>query len=104
MTEEARELHLWLTSERKLWPSVEAYYRNLERHKARGKFDAAKAVSGLAGLMREAAKEYGRQHCTGADSGLAMFSPVCRLEVAAALVADFECEYEAGNRWGKEAA
>jgi hypothetical protein len=99
MTDEARELHLFISNDAETWRRCEAYFRALERHKAKGAYDSSRAASSstMKAMMRDAAKSYGRQHSVG--DGLSLFSPACRDEAAAAIIADFDCEYESGNRW-----
>lgn len=102
MTDEARELHLYMTNCAPAWRMAEAAFRNYERKIIKGTYDPALARKGLSYAVTTAAKEYAREHSAPGDwSG--MFPPAVRAAVADAIMSDTEHEWSVGNYWGERA-
>ena len=103
MTDEARELHLYMTNCAPAWRVAEAAFRNYERKRAKGAYDPALARKGLSYAVTTAAKEYVREHCGPADAWHAIFPPAVRAAVADAVMTNAENEWSVGNYWGERA-
>lgn len=96
----ARELYLYATNCAPAWLMAEAAFRNYERKRAKGTYDAALARQGLRYAIETAAKEYVREHSAPGDKWHAMFKPADRAAAAHMLMSDAEAEWAAGNSWG----
>lgn len=98
MTDEARELEIYIANTAALWERVEHIARLYERKRAKGIYDSAKAAKGFTYVVREAAHSFSREFSTGRD-GMAMFPKPVRDEVCTALRDHLETEWSAGNCW-----
>lgn len=98
MTEDARELEIYIGNTHAAWARVEAIARNYERKRAKGTYNSTLAAKGFAYLVRDAAHMYSREFSTGRD-GMALFPRAVRDEVCAALRDNLEAEWSAGNYW-----
>jgi len=96
---EARELYYHTTTTARRANALRPYWLLMQRKRAAGTYDSAKARKGLLPHMLEAAKDYGQEHGTGPRSGAAMFPPAVRAQVAAQLISDAEGEWSCGNDW-----
>ena len=96
----ARELYIYMTtSSAAAWGAAEAAFRNYERKRANGTYDAALARKGLRYAVEIAAKEYVRDHGAPGDKWHAMLTPADRRAVAHLIMTDTEAEWAAGNSW-----
>lgn len=99
MTEEARELHLYLTNYAPAWRVAEHAFRNYERKRAKGAYHPYKARAGLRYAVETAAKEYAREHADARTLWYDLFPAAVRREVADAVMTDAEHEWSVGNFW-----
>lgn len=96
----ARELYLYMPAScAKAWAQAEHYFRNLERKRTKGTYDAALARKGMLYAVETAAKEYVRDHGGPGDKWHTMFTPADRAAVAHLIMTDTETEWTAGNSW-----
>ena len=95
----ARELYFYTPNCAGAWLMAEAAFRNYERKRAKGTYDAALARKGLRYAVETAAKEYARAHGGPGDKWHAMFTPADRAAVAHMIMTDTEAEWAAGNHW-----
>ena len=75
----ADELDLWLENEGKLYPKKQAIIKNLQKKRAKGKYDAAKAPKLWLYLVNDAAKMYDREN---GSPGVSIFNKPTREAVA----------------------
>jgi len=62
MTDDAKELATFMQNDYDLWMRRRLdFWKNLDRHEARGVFDTKKAVKGLGHFVSEGAKKYGHR-------------------------------------------
>ena len=97
----ARELYLYAANCPPAWAQAEAAFRNYERKRAKGSYDAALARQGLRYAVETAAREYAREHGASDGKWHAMFTPADRRAVAHLIMADTEDEWAAGNYWSR---
>ena len=98
---EATELYFYVTSTQSQAKALEPYWRLLERKRAKGSYDHAKALKGLSPYMLASAHNYSREHSTGKD-GPAMFPPAVRAQVALEILEGVEGEWSCGNFYTAE--
>lgn len=98
MTDDARELDLYIRNDAGFVARVEATARNYERKRAKGTYDSKRAAKGFQNLTLDAAHAYSRDFSTGRD-GARMFPRSVRLEVCESLREHLESEWGAGNFW-----
>jgi hypothetical protein len=103
MNDAARELYMYASNCADAWRMAEHAFRNYERKRAKGTYDATLARKGLSYAVETAAKEYVREFGTPGDKWRAMFTPADRAAVADAIMTDTETEWAAGNYWGQPA-
>ncbi len=102
-TDAARELHLYLANCEPAWRMAEAAFRNYERKRAKGTYDAALARKGLSYAVEQAARLYTLENGTPGDKWHALFPPADRAIVADLTMTDAEAEWAAGNYWSAAA-
>jgi hypothetical protein len=95
----AHELYLYTSNCAPAWAMAEAAFRNYERKRAKGTYDAALARKGLAYAIERAAREYVKDHCDAATKWHGMFTPADRAAAAHMVMTDAESEWAAGNSW-----
>lgn len=98
MTDDARELDLYIMNDAGFVSRVEAIARNYERKRAKGTYDSKRAAKGFHRLTLDAAHAYSSDFSTGRD-GARMFPKRVRLEVCESLREHLESEWSAGNFW-----
>jgi hypothetical protein len=96
----ARELYIWLTTScAAAMATAEHAFRNYERKRARGVYDAALARKGLAYAVEQAARDYVSEFCGPGEHWHAIFPPADRAAVADMVMTDTENEWAIGNFW-----
>lgn len=95
----ARELYLYTPNCASAWLMAEQAFRNYERKRAKGAYDAALARQGLLHAVEQAAREYTREHGAPGDKWHAMFTPADRRAAAHLIMTDTEAEWASGNSW-----
>ena len=102
MTDEAHELDLYISNTQPVWAIVEAAARNYERKRAKGTYNSALAVKGLAYAVEAGAKSYCKEHCAPSEKWHVIFVPSVRHEVAHSIARHLESEWACGNFWTLE--
>jgi len=96
----ARELHIWMTTScAAAMATAEHAFRNYERKRARGAYDATLARKGLAYAVEQAARDYVAEFCGPSERWHAIFPPADRATVADMVMTDAEHEWAIGNTW-----
>lgn len=98
LSDDARELDLYIMNDAGFVARVEAIARNYEGKRAKGAYDSKRAAKGFESLCLDAAHAYSRDFSTGRD-GARMFPRSVRLEVCNSLREHLESEWAAGNFW-----
>lgn len=99
----ARELYFYTANCAPAWRMAEAAFRNYERKRAKGQYDAALARQGLRYAIETAAKEYARENGGPGDKWHVLFTPADRAAAAHLTMCDAEHEWAVGNYWSREA-
>jgi hypothetical protein len=102
-TDEALDLYWHTCHTQKVWRDLEAYFRLLERKRAKGIYCPEKARKGLLAHITASARDYSREHSTGTDWA-SMFSVAARREVVDQIMSDTEAEWSVGNGYSEEIA
>ena len=98
MSDEARELELFITNDGQLYKSQHVpIIRNLMRKAAAGKYDREMAVKLFMYLVDAGGKKYHKEQGAGQGAWHKMFPKSARTEVAKSLRDDFETEAREGN-------
>ena len=95
----AIELYHYMPNCAQAWRMAEQAFRNYERKRAKGTYDAVLARKGLAYAVEQAARCYIADHCTPDTKWHAMFTPADRRAVAHLIMTDTENEWSVGNYW-----
>lgn len=94
----ATELRLYIENDRRTY---EQHYlevvRNLQRHRARGRYDHERAIVGMGHAVEMGARAYVREHCAPGTVWHDIFNAATRWECATELVDQLEAEWECGN-------
>jgi len=99
LTDAARELYFYTINCAPAWQTAEAAFRNYERKRAKGQYDATLARKGLSYAVEQAARHYVADHCAADDKWHDMFKPADRAAVADMIMNDAEAEWSVGNGW-----
>lgn len=95
----AVELYHYMRNCAPAWRMAEHAFRNYERKRAKGTYDAALARKGLSYAVETAARCYNTDHGTPDVKWHAMFPPSDRRAVAHLIMTDTENEWDVGNYW-----
>jgi hypothetical protein len=98
-SEAARELYLYTRNCAAAWCMAEAAFRNYERKRAKGQYDAALARKGLIYAVEQAARLYTLENGAPGDKWHALFLPADRRAAAHLIMTDTEAEWACGNSW-----
>jgi len=95
----ARELYLYAPNCARAWGMAEHAFRNYERKRAKGVYDAALARKGILPALEYAARLYALENGAPGDRWFTMFTPSDRAQAAQMTMEDTEAEWAAGNSW-----
>jgi hypothetical protein len=98
-TAAANELYCYISNCATAWGQAEHIFRNYERKRAKGTYDATLARKGMLHAVETAARCYVIEHCDRATKWHAMFTPADRRAVADMVMTDTENEWDVGNFW-----
>lgn len=102
LSENAKELYLFVTMNPAPMGKIERSYIALERFKLHGTYDSKAALRLMTYDVNALSKEYAKRYSTSWRDWKTLFNVADRLSVAACLVRDFQTEYDAGNRWSEK--
>lgn len=94
MSDEARELELYIENDYEIYRQLEAVRKNLQRHWSKGRFDPMKAIKGFMYPVDAGAKKYFKEFGSPGMRWSDMFPKSARMEVAKSLAEDFAEEVE----------
>lgn len=97
MSDEARELLLYLRNDSGLHRKKMSAFRTVMKHEKRGRYSADKAAKAMLYVVDAAAKEYHDEFGSPGVKWSEVFDKKARMEVARELVKDYETRYRSGE-------
>jgi len=102
MTQETLELITWIDNDARSYGRLAAAYRNLDRHRRQGRFDADKALILMTHVAKDAAKAYHEEFGTPGDRWYDLFDTDCRRIAGRHLLANYLSFVEDDEMWWVE--